>query len=148
MLVRTIVATILLLPPMRAVAQSIAQDWISDPQTGCRVVNPNPQPNESITWSGGCQNGFAQGLGVLQWFENGQPAERYNGELRGGQMNGHGILNTGNGGRYEGEFRDGKANGLGTWTEAGGSFSGIWTNGCFKDGNRRAYVGTDPSLCP
>ncbi|MGA3399613.1 MAG: hypothetical protein ABSC95_10365 [Acetobacteraceae bacterium] len=111
-------------------------------------MNAHPQPTESITWSGGCVNGVAQGRGVLQWFENGRPSEHYEGELRGGQMNGHGILTPGNGGRYEGEFRDGKANGFGQWTTARGSFSGLWTNGCFNDGTRRAWVGTDASACP
>jgi hypothetical protein len=148
MLARTMFATMLWFAPLPAVAQGAAPDWTADPRSGCRVANPHPQPNESITWSGGCQNGFAQGQGVLQWFENGGPAERYEGELRGGQMNGHGILATPNGGRYEGEFRDGMANGFGQWTGASGSFSGVWTNGCFKEGNRRAWVGGDPSLCP
>ena len=148
MLIRTIFAAALMLAPVHAMAQGIAPDWTSDPRSGCRVANPNPQPNESITWSGGCRNGFAQGRGVLQWFENGQPAEHYEGEMDGGRMNGNGVLNTSDGGRYDGEFRDGKANGSGTWTAPGGSFSGIWTNGCLKDGNRRAYVGADPSACP
>ena len=47
---------------------------ISDPRTGCKVVNANPQPNECMTWSGGCENGFAQGQGVLRWFESGRAA--------------------------------------------------------------------------
>ena len=75
---------------------------ISDPCTGCRVMNANPKRNEAITWSGGCENGLAQGQGILQWYENDRPAERYEGELHGGQINGHGVLTTEDGGRYEG----------------------------------------------
>ena len=148
MLVRSMLAASLLLVPMAGIAQNPQTGWIADPRTGCRVMNAHPQPNETITWSGGCGNGIAQGQGVLQWFENGHPAERYEGELRGGQMNGHGILTPGNGGRYEGDFRDGKANGFGQWTSARGSFSGLWTNGCFNDGTRRAWVGGNSSDCP
>ena len=121
---------------------------MADRRTGCRVANAHPQPNESVTWSGGCESGIAVGQGVLQWFESGQPAERYEGELRAGEMNGHGILTTENGGRYEGDFRDGMANGFGQWTTSRGSYSGVWTNGCFHDGTKRAWVGGDPSSCP
>jgi hypothetical protein len=148
MLVRIMLAATLLLAPMPGIAQNSGPGWISDPGTGCRVTNAHPQPNERITWSGGCKNGFAQGQGVLLWFENNRPAERYEGELRGGQMNGHGVLTTGDGGRYDGAFRDGKADGFGQWTTARGSFSGAWTNGCFNDGSRRAWVGGDAASCP
>jgi hypothetical protein len=148
MLARMMFVTMLVLAAMSGIGWSAESGWISDPRTGCRVTNANPQPNEAITWSGGCENGFAKGQGVLQWFENGRPAERYEGELRNGQMDGHGILNTGDGGRYEGDFRDGRANGFGEWTTSHGSISGVWTNGCFKDGDKRAWVGTDPSSCP
>jgi hypothetical protein len=145
---RIMTAMILLLLPIACLAQNVGPGWTSDPATGCRVINAHPQPNESMTWSGDCHNGFAQGQGVLRWFENGQPGERYEGELKNGQMDGHGTLSPGDGGRYEGEFRDGMANGLGQWSTARGSFSGVWKNGCFKDGNRRAWVGADPSSCP
>ena len=143
MLVRAMLLVFLL--PLAAVAQGTAT---SDPRTGCRVVNAHPQPNESIAWSGGCVNGFAQGHGILQWFENSRPTERYEGDMRAGQMDGQGVLNTGNGGRYEGTFHDGVADGTGTWTTARGSFSGTWKKGCFNDGTRRAWVGTDPASCP
>lgn len=148
MLARMMFATILLFIALPSIAQNAEPGWISDSRTGCRVRNAHPQPNEAITWSGGCESGLAQGQGVLQWYENHHPTERYEGELRGGQMNGHGVLITGDGGRYEGEFRDGMANGFGQWTNARGTFSGTWTNGCFSDGNRRAWVGTDSSSCP
>jgi hypothetical protein len=144
---RTLLVTTLLLAAIGGGARSADTASIADPHTGCRVVNANPRPNESIAWSGGCENGFAQGPGVLRWFENGRPGERYDGEMRDGQMDGHGVLNTGDGGRYEGEFRDGKAHGFGTWTTTNGSFSGTWTDGCFNDGNRRAWVGANASSC-
>lgn len=145
---RILIATFVLLIPLAGVAQTQESGWISDARTGCRVSNPHPQPNEAISWSGGCTSGLAEGQGVLQWFESGHPAERYEGEMHGGQMSGHGILRTDNGGRYEGDFRDGVANGFGEWTSSGSSFSGTWTNGCFHEGTKRAWVGGDPSLCP
>lgn len=46
-------------------------DWITDNKTGCKVWNSNPQPNESIEWSGECVDGLADGYGILQWKQNG-----------------------------------------------------------------------------
>ena len=34
--------------------------WIAD-KRGCKVVNISPQEGESITWSGECKNGLANG---------------------------------------------------------------------------------------
>lgn len=38
---------------------------------GCKLVNPNPVPNETVRWSGACKNGYAQGSGTLTWFKDG-----------------------------------------------------------------------------
>ena len=54
-------------------------DWIAD-SNGCKIWNPNPKPNETVTWSGACVGGFGSGAGVLQWFENGRAAEQLQGE--------------------------------------------------------------------
>lgn len=144
--VHTIVAAGLLLTPIAAFAQGAG--WIADARTGCNVANANPQPDESVTWSGGCVNGVAQGHGVLQWYENKRPAERYEGDMRGGDMSGNGVLVSGDGGHFEGTFRNGKADGLGTWTSPRETLTGTWVNGCFNDGKKRAAVGVDPRSCP
>lgn len=44
--------------------------WIKD-QNGCKRWNPNPIPNETITWTGKCINGYVDGYGTLKWYENG-----------------------------------------------------------------------------
>ena len=48
---------------------------------GCRLNNPSPKPNETVTWTGPCRNGLADGHGTMAWFENGkpngQPAQEY-----------------------------------------------------------------------
>ena len=236
-------------------------DWIAD-ANGCRVWNPVPEANESITWSGECPKGFAQGQGVLQWFQNGKPGmktegtfvdghqqgpgksfytngniyagefkddrlsghgkytykdgtyysgqyidgraegrgvetyadggrydgefqagvrsghgvyyyangnrydggwlkgersghgvvtfksgSRLEGEFRDGQANGHMVMAFASGARFDGEYRDGKPNGYGTYTGNGQTYAGDWTNGCFKQGNREAWVGTDKASC-
>ena len=57
-----------------------AGEWIADSTTGCQVWNGNPSPGDSISWSGSCTNGKATGKGVLQWYLNGNPQGRYEGD--------------------------------------------------------------------
>ena len=35
---------------------------------GCYLWNPAPQEDVTVTWSGGCSNGLAQGEGRVDWF--------------------------------------------------------------------------------
>src|SRR6266853_1959819 len=128
-------------------AQPLRPDWVTDPSSGCRVWNPNPQGDETITWSGACRDGLAEGRGVLQWFHNMRPAERYEGEFRAGRENGYGVLSKPKA-RYEGEFKDGKAHGLGHYVAPGYNYTGIWADGCFRDGNKVVGIGRDASSCP
>jgi hypothetical protein len=81
-------------------------NWIADSKTGCKVWNPAPQARETIHWSGGCDAGLAQGKGTVQWFENGKPGDRYEGEYQAGKRNGHGIVTMSNGTRIEGDWRN------------------------------------------
>lgn len=154
-----------------ALAQSQTPEWITDRTNGCGVSNPSPKPNETISWSGKCANGKAEGRGVLQWFRDGKPTGRYEGEYRGGRMNGRGVYAFSNGNRYEGdwlnddfhgrgafiyangnrydgEFRNDRPNGVGTYKRADGTtYSGSWTNGCFRQGDRWATVMATAEQC-
>jgi MORN repeat len=146
-----------------------AGGWITDTSAGCKVWNPHPQANESVHWSGACAGGFAQGRGAAQWFRSNLPFEtdegewrvgrqvgygtqvwpsgRYDGDLVDGEPHGHGVMIL-QGARYEGDFRNGRPNGTGTLTDGHGGFSGAWTNGCFRDGSRKASFGVPLSTCP
>jgi len=146
-----------------------AGDWITDASTDCRVWNPHPRPTETMKWSGSCLNGLAQGHGSAQWFRDNLPFEtdegdwkdgrqagrgtqvwpsgRYEGELLDGEPHGRGVLTLGST-RYDGEFRGGRPDGAGTLTNSGGVYQGHWTNGCFRDGRRRASLGVPLSSCP
>ena len=143
--------------------------WVTDPFRACRVWNPHPMANETVAWSGACENGLAQGRGATRWLRNGVvfetdegewrdgrqvglgkqdwPGGRYEGELTDSEPHGYGIL-TLRSLRYEGEFRNGKPNGPGTMTTATEVFQGQWKDGCFKNGKRRAAVVVALSSCP
>jgi len=130
-------------------AQSESQaNWIADPRTGCVVWDPSPTAGETVSWSGPCVGGKAQGKGVLQWYVNGQAHDRVEGEYRGGIKNGYATVAFASGLRFQGTFKDGKAHGEGTRTGADGVvYSGQWTNGCFKQGDRWAVMGTSAEEC-
>ena len=144
--------------------------WSVDAHTGCWIWNPNPQPDEMVTWSGRCYaRGPAVGFGVLEWrhadkvsryegeYRDGKPhgrgsytasdGNRYEGEYRDGRRYGRGVFTFANGGRYEGEYRDGKPNGLGTLSRDGATYSGTWIDGCFRHAGRWAYANTPAEAC-
>lgn len=103
--------------------------WIAD-KRGCKVANPFPREGESITWSGECKDGFATGQGVLQWFFNGKPDDRYEGNLDMGWAEGRGVLNKGDGGKYDGEWKHSMQEGVGRYDAPDGSvYDGQWKGG-------------------
>ncbi len=83
-------------------------DWITATNQPCKIWNPSPQPNESVTWSGPCEDGYASGEGVLHWTVNGKPDADFEGTYRHGKRNGHGVLRTPDGTRIEGAWVDDK----------------------------------------
>ena len=145
--------------------------WSIDANSGCKLWNLAPQPNETVTWTGACRNGVGQGQGVLQWFEGGRLGDRYEGQLvdgkqtghgvitsidgrsydgqfRDGAMSGHGIFSFPNGDRYDGEWRNGRPNGVGRFiTAINGTLEGVWAEGCLKDGKHVAAVAVPLSSC-
>jgi hypothetical protein len=81
-----------------------APGWIMTTNKPCKVWNPEPQPNESVTWSGPCKDGLASGKGILFWTENGNPDVEFDGAYANGKRNGHGVMISPDGTRIEGEW--------------------------------------------
>jgi hypothetical protein len=94
--------------------------WIADTK-GCKIWDPNPLAKESITWSGDCPGGTAQGTGNLSWFLRGKPNGIYRGELKDGRPNGQGLYQYTSGEQYEGGFVEGRYEGHGVYRYASGS---------------------------
>ena len=67
--------------------------------------------------------------------------QRYEGEYLAGKKNGYGVFTWPDGARYEGQWLAGFPNGygVGMWPD-GGVYEGNWTNGCFKEGNQKAWA--------
>ncbi|HYB54857.1 MAG TPA: hypothetical protein VEK12_01705 [Alphaproteobacteria bacterium] len=122
-------------------------DWVAD-QNGC-LVKGNPQRDVSVTWSGPCEHGVAEGRGVLQWYRKGKATERYQGRLEQGVPVGEGVYVWANGNRYSGAFLGGVPNGHGTIRFADGElYSGRWINGCLHVGSSRPVDFVPHPLCP
>ncbi|HEX5278695.1 MAG TPA: hypothetical protein VFW28_01325 [Micropepsaceae bacterium] len=78
--------------------------WIKDEASGCWAANPDPEPLESITWSGQCMGMLVSGQGVLSWYLDGRLVGRDEGNFIGGELSGHGKISFANGASYEGDF--------------------------------------------
>ncbi len=97
---------------------SSGECWQEIPgQPGCYIWNPGPEPPSSVTWSGGCKEGLAQGKGTARWTwddESWETWETGTGEMVNGKPDGHWVLRTSTNARvYAGSFVDGKQ--VGTW---------------------------------
>ena len=110
-----------------------------------------PQGNGLYVWPNGnryigdFRDNQRTGRGTLMFADGG----RYEGEFSNGKMQGRGVRVWANGSRYEGEWMNDQASGWGT--KSGGPdgqvFTGTWANGCFRDNQRWATVGTTAQAC-
>jgi hypothetical protein len=103
------------------------------------ILEPNGDHKE-MEYRDNMVNGHA-----VEFYHDGT---RFEGEYRDDRRNGHGTITWPNGNRFDGEFVDGSANGPGILVWGREAFNGIWRNGCFKDGARRASAGKELSACP
>ena len=120
------------------------EDIISTIQdsSGCKVYNPAPQNNETISWSGDCVEGFANGSGILEWYADGELMERYEGDMELGWAQGNGTLISEKGMRYDGHWNKSAQSGYGKLSHLdGSSYEGQWLDG--KPHGRGTY--TDPN---
>jgi hypothetical protein len=120
---------LVLLLGMATLCASADDGWIAD-KNGCKLANPSPKPSETVTWSGTCTDGFAQGNGVVQWYEDGKPGVTYEGALVRGAASGQGKLTMPDGATYEGGWREGKQEGSGKYSAPSGvRYEGEWKDG-------------------
>jgi hypothetical protein len=86
---------------------STSGKWIKASNTNCLVWDSFPRDGESVTWSGSVMDGKPDGKGVVQWFTNGTPSTMYEGEMKNGLADGHGIAES-HGYTTEGDFENGR----------------------------------------
>ena len=98
---------------------------------------------KTSSYEGDFKDGNFHGRGVLV-FPDG---DRYEGDFKDGNYHGRGVFVAANGKRYAGEWRDNFPQGSGTFYSGGDVYSGTWSNGCFQQGNRQAWVQATKSSC-
>ena len=132
----------------------IAQRWLKDGKSGCSASALGQPEADSATWSGRCDQGFADGSGTLTLaakgqflesltdeFDKGVPRDgrvdmkwadgsHYSGDMVSLHMDGSGLLTTTAGDRFEGHWVNGRMNGQGTahWAN-GDQYTGDWKDG-------------------
>jgi len=96
----------------------------------CKVWNPDPQSDETVTWSGKVdREGYATGPGVLQWYLSGKPNGKFEGQMLKGKESGKGVITWADGSRYDGELLDSQETGKGILTSPEGfSYNGDFVN--------------------
>lgn len=103
--------------------------WLVSTDSGCKIYNPKPQPDESVTWSGDCVDGYAQGYGEMRWYVHSELQGSYVGDWKDGKMHGKGTMKYTDGVEYTGDWQDDKRHGNGTITFADGEkYIGEWQN--------------------
>jgi len=118
--------------------------WIADQKTGCQIRNPLPIPDESVSWSGGCADGKASGLGKLFWYANGKLFLTLDGVMEAGQCRRACIVTTQTGSKYVGELLDNRPHGSGIMSYADGTkYSGGWAGG--KKHGKGTFIAIDGS---
>lgn len=121
--------------------------WLFDTETGCRMWDWHPEPNDRAHWTGACKAGLKDGRGIEQWFEHGLPIDRFEGTYRTGKREGAGRYEWNNDVVYEGSYRNGVPEGHGTLKLERETFTGEWRKGCFASGGRVIAIGVQRSSC-
>lgn len=125
--------------------------WLIDSNSSCSLFDANAKAGDSVTWSGVCVNGLADGKGTAIFTNDGKQFEtftgtfakgiaqdgpvsvswgggwHYDGDEVGGQFSGAGVLMNDAKDRFEGVWIAGKMNGHGTLVRANGErYDGEW----------------------
>lgn len=124
-----------LLNSLAAIALLIAAPAIADEKhyeraegrADCKAYVDEDRDVATVNWTGACKDGYADGIGVMEWQYAGEKAvSRYEGGLRKGRRHGDGYLKRSSGTQYEGGFRDGKFHGTGTLLTYASRYDGEW----------------------
>ena len=91
---------------------------------------------ETVTWTGECAGGLAQGTGTFAWArDGGENIAELTGLLQDGKRHGPWVERFASGDVYEGSYVDGKQHGHWIWRFASGDFA----EGPYVDGKRHGH---------
>ena len=103
-------------------------------QPECYVWNGSLDKDETVTWTGECAGGLAQGPGTLIWiWDSGQGTQEDTGRLQAGKMQGDWVERDANENVEEGPYVEGERHGDWVVRYEGGNVE----EGAYVDGKRR-----------
>lgn len=113
-------------------AEKKALAWLTDAATGCKVKNADTIQFRTVSWSGECKNGYANGRGRIDW-EGPSIFSLYS---KGADLPPSAANAPPSRRSYEGYVKDGKPEGEGTLVyysseayQPAGSYSGVFSDG-------------------
>ena len=89
-------------------AQDSEGSFLTDQKSGCTVWFKHTYAEDSVTWTGKCNNGLAEGYGIMTGFTKGKQSSVYTGDMKAGKPTGEGEFTFGNGRFLKGYFTEGE----------------------------------------
>lgn len=116
-----------------------AGKWVKATNSGCWIWDLLPVPNKSITYTGNCFSGLADGMGILTYYVDGKKTYTYSGQFKDGRAHGKGssivyIDGKKKSSRYTGQFKDDYMDGPGQFTKYHDGKRRYLTSGRWKHG--------------
>lgn len=126
---------------MPSFAQQPASGLLADAKGKCKAANLSSVADVTMSWSGVCRDGLAEGNGVELILHGDKELVRFKGEMRKGRPDGRGTIVYADGNSYEGEFIDGRFQGRGTAKGANGDrYEGEFLAGKFDGRGNFLYA--------
>ena len=116
-------------------------DWLFDTQTGCRMWDWHPEPEDKAVWKGACRAGQPDGRGEAQWFEHGRPIDHFVGTYRDGKREGAGYYKWNDSVSFEGSYANDVPQGRGTLRIDDVVLTGEWSKGCLATAGKVVAIG-------
>ena len=124
--------------------ESFGPNWIVVENQPCQLYDIEPEPGETVTWSGTCVDGKASGSGRAIWRGTSYGEGVYEGGYRAGKAHDENGVYTSGGYRYEGGWRDGLPHGFGKIVDPEENrFEGEWHDGCFEQDGTKFWFGSE-----
>ncbi|HEY1047520.1 MAG TPA: hypothetical protein VGF79_13830 [Bacteroidia bacterium] len=105
---KNLIILLLNLTAFSSMAQDSEGKFIKDAKTGCTVWFKHYFEEDSITWTGNCKDGFAEGKGTMTGFTKGKQSAKYIGEMHQGKPYGKGVFTFWGDRKLEGNFSNGE----------------------------------------
>ena len=105
--------------------------WLIDSNSSCSLFDANAKAGDSVSWSGGCADGLANGKGTATFTNSGKQFESFTGEFsKGIAQDGPVSVGWGGGWHYDGDEVGGQFSGAGVlMNDAKDRFEGVWVAG-------------------